>query len=337
MPHVLPLRNALDIRSLFTLRQLIRDHRVNLIHAHNGRDYPLALLVSKLTRNPCVFSRHYYRLNRNPLTRALFRRVDLVLAVTKSLARKMTEELKVDPKRIRYIPNWTILHSHSPADALRVRRHFGLHKHHVVAVIGGINKNKGQKEFVDAAIDILQQRNDVSFIIVGVNQQVKRTQFYQQLRHTISSQGLEKDILFFDWMPDVQEILPAVTVTVVPSHNEAFGRIAIESMATGVPVVVANVGGLKEIVCDGETGLVASPYDHEDLAVKIQKLLNDGGMRTRLVAKARQMVDQKFSKDFVTASLEQAYHDTLRNHGKHRVATSRDASRGCHDVEQRRF
>jgi glycosyltransferase involved in cell wall biosynthesis len=194
-----------------------------------------------------------------------------------------------------------------------------------------------QKEFVDAAIDILQQRDDVSFIIVGTNQKVKRTQFYQQLRRTISGHGREKDILFLDWVPDVQEVLPAVTVTVVPSHNEAFGRIAIESMAAGVPVVVTNVGGLKEIVCNGETGLIANPNDPEDLAAMIQKLLNNAATRNRLSSKARQMVDQEFSKDTVTARMEQAYHDTLMNYGKHHIAASRDASPVCHDVEQRRL
>jgi glycosyltransferase involved in cell wall biosynthesis len=335
--HVLPLRNALDIRSLFKLRRLIRDHRVNLIHAHNGRDYPMAVLVSTMAGIPCVFSRHYYRLNRNPLTRILFRRVALVISVSRSLAKKMARELKVDPKRIRYIPNWAVLHAPPPSDASWIRHQFGLRKDHVVAVIGGINKNKGQKEFVDAAIAILQQRDDVNFIIVGANQEVKSTQFFQHLRNTISSQGREKDILFFDWVPDVQKILPAITVTVVPSRNEAFGRIAMESMAAGVPVVVTNVGGLKEIVCDGETGLIAKPDDSEDLAVKIQKLLNDADMRKRLSSKARQVLVQEFSKDVVVASLEQAYHDSLRNHGKHHFAASRVSLLDRHDIEQRRY
>ncbi|MDH3380982.1 MAG: glycosyltransferase, partial [Gammaproteobacteria bacterium] len=72
----LPLRGALDLASLYRLDRFIRTQDLDWINAHNGRDYPVAYMASRMTGAHCAFWRRYYRLNRNTLTRALFRRAD---------------------------------------------------------------------------------------------------------------------------------------------------------------------------------------------------------------------------------------------------------------------
>jgi D-inositol-3-phosphate glycosyltransferase len=104
----------------------------------------------------------------------------------------------------------------------------------------------------------------------------------------------------------------AADVSVVPSHYEPFGLVAIEAMASNTPVVASDVGGLQYTVVPEETGLLAPAQDDAAFAVAIDRILSDSEWRDRLGRAGRQRVEEKFSWNGVAAQLGKLYHKVLK-------------------------
>ena len=96
-----------------------------------------------------------------------------------------------------------------------------------------------------------------------------------------------------------------------PSYREGFGVACAEGMAHGKPVVASRVGGLLDLVVDGETGLVVEPGDIPGLRDALERLLDDRELRLRLGEAGRERAIERFAWPHVTAELIRAYGETL--------------------------
>ncbi len=303
----LPLRGALDCVSLWKLFRFIGAHRFDWINAHNGRDYPVAYLVGRSRGAHCALWRRYYRLNRSAFTRAVLRHADLVIALNEAQRLTMQTTVRVDPERLACIPNWIEApHADSSAPGSPLLPG-GCERPYRVAVFGNIHPHKGQKEFVEAAIQVLAKRSDVCFLIVGANEETRRSAYFAALHDMIEAAGRTSEIRFVDWVPDINPVLEQLTLTVVPSHGEAFGRVAAESMAAGVAVIGAEVAGLREIIHHGHNGILFPKGDSTALAGALTALLDNARLRERLAAAGRETVRREFSCDSVVNRIEGTY------------------------------
>ena len=112
--------------------------------------------------------------------------------------------------------------------------------------------------------------------------------------------------------PELQERLARAAVVAVPSHREGFGVVCLEAMAHGRPVVASAVGGLRDLVVDGETGFLVPPRDRDALRAALERLLADRELRARLGAAARDRAATRFSWDRVSGLTLEAYEAALR-------------------------
>jgi L-malate glycosyltransferase len=110
----------------------------------------------------------------------------------------------------------------------------------------------------------------------------------------VHSLGLANDVRFFGEGVEVAEVLQDSDVFLLPSETESFGLGALEAMACGVPVVASNVGGLPEVVLDGETGFLAPVGNLEEMAKQVRRLLTDGDLHARMSLAARGRAEAHF-------------------------------------------
>jgi len=136
----------------------------------------------------------------------------------------------------------------------------------------------------------------------------------ERIESIVSELGLQDMTLFPGRLGEdnLHLYYAAADVSVVPSHYEPFGLVAIEAMASNTPVVASDVGGLQYTVVSEETGLLAPAQDDAAFAVAIDRILSDSEWRDRLGRAGRQRVEEKFSWNGVAAQLGKLYHKVLK-------------------------
>lgn len=167
----------------------------------------------------------------------------------------------------------------------------------VVTLVGRINRWKGQGVFIDAAVRLKQHAaNGVRFLIVG-DVADGQNHFRETMLETIRREGLEQLVVWHPFTPEIDVVWAASDIGVVPSTEpEPFGRVAIEAMAHGLPVIATAHGGLAEIVMPEVTGILVAPGSVQELADAIGRLIQSPALRQSLGNAGRQRQLDHFSQ-----------------------------------------
>lgn len=319
----LPLRNALDLKSVWQLSRYIRQHEIEIVHAHMARDYPLAMMaVNRVARatKPAraarlVITRHVlFPLNR--LHAFTLARVSSVIAVSEAVARSLTQQNIFPPHKLRIIPNGIDLARFVQAATTQsreaVRRSLQCAPDALlIGTVGELRELKGHEEFLLAASTIAQRFKHAHFIIAG-SDPTGTNEHRRLLERLVTKLKLEGRVHFTGWLEDVAPLLSALNVFVSASRNESFGLAIVEAMACGAPVVATATEGAREIIEDEASGALVSIGDVEALAVAVCAMLEDADKRKRMSSHALQTVRERFSLTRMVEETEKIYMGALK-------------------------
>jgi glycosyltransferase involved in cell wall biosynthesis len=192
-----------------------------------------------------------------------------------------------------------------PARGVSFRKRFGIPENkQVVAQISWIIPEKGIPDLLETAKLVCDQRSDVHFVIVGEG--AYRTEYARKAE----SLGLGDFVTWTGLIADpfAEGVYDAADVVCQLSRwNELFGWMIAEAMAFGKPIVATRVGGIPEVVTDGETGYLAERGDHAAAANKVLSLLDDSALRKVMGEKGRFAVSTQFSLRENVAQLLETY------------------------------
>lgn len=162
-----------------------------------------------------------------------------------------------------------------------------------LVISGTIQKSKGQEEAVRAVIELVKHRGrQVELVLAGYAQ----AEFQAYLQEIIDSEGVSDCIHIVSFQEDVLAVVEAADAVLVCSRMEGFGRVTLEAMLMEKAIVATNTGGTPEMLCDGETGLLYSPGNVQQLADSIERLQEDPVERARLGRNAGQYASKKFTR-----------------------------------------
>ncbi len=196
---------------------------------------------------------------------------------------------------------------HPSNEGEEVREELGLEDEKLITYVGRIVYHKGLEYFVQAAKH-LRDRN-VKLLLIGTGD------FREELEEIIKRENIEDKVIFAGRVSN--EKLPkyyaATDVFVLPSVSrlEAFGIVALEAMSSGVPVIVSDIPGVREVIVEGKHGLLAEPMNSKDLAGKIRTLLENPDMAERMGENGRKRVKEKFTWKKVAKEIENVYYSML--------------------------
>lgn len=168
----------------------------------------------------------------------------------------------------------------------------------LVVMVARFQKVKGHHTFQEMVKRIAPQCPDVQFLIAGEDTfGVAKDESYRQamLNNAASDPILKNHLHYIGFHDDVEKILAAADIVVCASEFESYGKVNIEAMSTGTPVVSTNRGGPAETVLDGKTGYLVDVTDIDILSEKVSELLKNPRKRQQLGESARQHVIEKFS------------------------------------------
>ena len=167
-----------------------------------------------------------------------------------------------------------------------------------VGSVGSLWKAKGYPYMIEAAKIILQKRDDIFFSIAGDGKD-----FYK-LHNLIGKLGLTEKFRLLGFQREIPSILLKWDIYVQPSLWEGQCITVIEAMASGLPVVATNVGGIPESVIDGYNGFLVPPRDPKALADKIIELIDNPELRTNMGERSRKIAEEKYSLDNMVNRIE---------------------------------
>ncbi|MCL4552105.1 MAG: glycosyltransferase, partial [Candidatus Marsarchaeota archaeon] len=181
----------------------------------------------------------------------------------------------------------------------------------LIGMIGHFHWFKGHLDFLGAAA-ILKERtaHRLKFLIVGRELELRRS-YPLLVKEKIDRLQLNEEMILAGYRKDVPDLLNAMDVLVVPSIYEPLGVIVMEGMAAGKPIVASRVGGIPEMVIDGEHALLFPSRDVQCLAACIERLLDEPELVRDLGAKARARVCERFSPEMAAAAYEHLYDSIL--------------------------
>jgi len=299
----LPMRGAGAAMTLRHLARVVREQRVDIIHTHLTRAAYYGLLLGLLTRKPVVSTVHVFTCD--PAYRWLSRMGNLIIAVSDAVRRWLIE-YGVPASVIQTVYNATdfVSLNGANADAPReVRSEFGLPLHSkIIGVFAKVTHSKGQDLLLEALPQVLRLHRDVYVLFVGSAESA----FARQTQQRATRLGVHRHVIFTGLRTDVARLMQAVDVVVMPSRSETFGLAALEAMALGKPVIATRVGGLPELVRDGETGILVD-LTAASLAHALDELLASNELRVRLGETARTLVCRYYTPEQMVQHIESVY------------------------------
>jgi glycosyltransferase involved in cell wall biosynthesis len=311
--HDVALRNSLDLWSAGQVARLVREHGIEILHAHLGRDYLPTILAARMAGGgEIVLTRHHYLpLGNNLVYRRALRRVARVIAVSEGVRRRLIADAGLDPRRVVTIPNWVCLDEFArlpEREAARAR--LGLGHRFVITTIGRLVPAKGQEDVIRAAEIVARRVPEGAFLLIGDDPD-SRNRYEKKLRDLIHRLGLHERVRLLGYRSDLRDVWAATDLVVVPSHEEAFSLVLIQAMAAGIPTIAYRTGGPAEILSEGDVGRLVPVGDVAALAAAIVELLTDAKLRARYSRAGRAAVVVRFDRNAVITRIEALYREVL--------------------------
>lgn len=292
------MRADWDIAAARKIRSRLRTWRPDIVHAHDARAHAMAMLaLVGQSGIPLVVTR---RVPFTPRSAGIKygNRVTRFIAISDAVKKAMIEG-GVGGGRIDVIHSG-IANPSTAAPQRQWREELGWPVDSVVCgIVGAMTAEKGTDMLEPISRDIPEEvRRRVRLVLIGGG---------------ASGMGSIGGIPAYS-AGFVEEITPAVAgldILLHPARAEGLGTAVLEAMAVGVPPVVFAVGGLTEVIVDGENGLLVPPEDTRQFAASTARLVIDQGLRSRLGAAARERA-KTFGADEMTKGVEAVYHRLLR-------------------------
>jgi glycogen synthase len=257
-------------------------------HLANRFRCPLAVTI-----HATEYGRHQGWVEKHPqshihgVEKWMANRADRVIACSAYMREHISDIYGLPEERIAVIPNGIDPADLVPVDDLdTLRSRFAAPDERLVLLVGRLVYEKGFQLALEALPGLIERVGNVRFIVAGSGTAE------QELREQATRLGLDDHGTFVGWIGDdvLHSLYRIADLTVVPSIYEPFGLVALEAMASGCPCLVADTGGLREVVPNDDVGLRFHSRDPDSLGQMAERLLTDVDLRNRLVAEASEHV-----------------------------------------------
>ncbi len=286
-----------DLRAFFSLWRLLIREKPAIVHTHTSKAWLLGRWAAKMACIPVIIHTphgHVFYGHFSNFVSKVFLVLEKITSPITDITVALTEVERKDYIRLKACVPDNTLTIHSGVDIDRyidaqanideIRRSLGLNpKELVVGTVGWLLPIKGPMYLLQAMVSIWKSNSDINLIFVG------KGALENELRTEASRMEVSDRVKFLGWRDDIPEIMQALDIFVLPSLNEGMGRVLVEAMAAGKPIVASGVGGILDLVKHGQNGLLVKPGDANGLALAIKQLLMDKEMRDKMGKNGRFM------------------------------------------------
>jgi len=308
-----PAAAVLNAGSIHRLRRIIRREGVDLVFT-NSAAIGCGARAARRAGVPHVWAIHEVLGGEEPFLRSLRGARALTAFIAGASARiivnsQLTASAFRDPAKIVFVPNGMEIASGGGVRREAMREELGLADGDFAAgIVGKMFEGKGQKEAVQATALLAERHPRFKLLVIG---EPRDEAYARDLRAFVAARRLERHVLFLGYRPDLDDVLKVLNAVVVASVVESLGRIALEGMAAGVPVLAVKAGGLTEIIRPGENGFLIESRAPEEIARGLEFLIGNPGAVAAAVAGGYRTIREEYSLEKQIRGVEGVLADVL--------------------------
>jgi glycosyltransferase involved in cell wall biosynthesis len=297
--HLIPCTGRLDRTAIRRIRELAVQANADVIHAHGYKADLYVYFALRGSSLPLVSTCHTWY-NHDPkdrffgvVDRFVLRSYGNIVAVSEGVREELLGA-GVRADKISMIQNGIDLRTFDRASAV-VKSELGWSDYPLIGLVGRLSKEKGADIFLTAASRVLNQLPDAKFVVVGDGPDRAK------LDALIDELGIRGSVRMLGRRDDMPAVYASLDLMVSSSRREGLPIAILEGMASRLPLIATPVGAVPTVVLDGRTGVLVPAEAPELLATVIIGLLRDDSERERLGSAARQLVEDQFSAQRMTA------------------------------------
>jgi len=300
-----------SLTALFRLTRYLFKVRPTIVHSFLFRANILSRIAAFFAGVPLIISsvrvmggeKNYY----HTVEKITSFMVDHYITVSESVKDYLIHKADLLPEKITTVYNGVTLNWTGAGMEDKVSMPFGLEpQDSVVLSMGRLHRQKGYDYFIRAIARVKREVPRVKVLIAGEGEEENN------LKNLVRSLDLTKEIIFTGLSLDVGKILSFTGLFVLPSLWEGMPNAVLEAMSAAKPVVATHVGGVPELVADGETGILVPPEDTEALARAIVDLLQDPPRGRSMGEAGRERVQAHFSMTAMVTKTDYLYQELLK-------------------------
>ncbi len=317
-----------NLRSIYQLTKLIRQHQYDLVHVHTPIAAVLGRIAAKLADvKRIVYTAHgfpFHDLSSPSQYRFYFTVEKFAALLTDLILSQNHEDVATaqksglcPPEKIRYLGNGVDIDRFNraavdPIHQSKLQKSLGIPDtaEMIIGTIGRLTRKKGSGYLIEALAKLLPQFPNLHVLVIGGQLSTDPEPFYPEIVERIRTLGIEKHVTLTGQREDIPELLGLLDIFTLPTFtHEGLPRSILEAMSMGLPVVATDIRGCREAVVDGETGLIVPPQDSEKLAEALGKLLLDSELRQAYGKAGRQRVEAEYDQRLVFERLAEYYQE----------------------------
>lgn len=300
-------KDSLDYSLFFKIADILKKEEISIVHSHDSSTNLYAGIAAKIAGVKNVINTEhggiYFETGRKKfINRFLCFLNKKIVCVSQSTKNDLIG-MGLPVNRLEVIPNGLAFSKFDiKIDRSNKRKELGLcDSDFIICCVGRLSREKNHKMLLDSAKSVLKKIPHAKFLLAGDGP------LKEYLKKYASDSMISDKIIFLGSRKDIPEILKISDCFAACSDSESFGLSVLEAMAVGVPVVSTCAGGLKEIVKDGETGILIERNDTAGLVSAICRIKEDTLLREKIVFNAKKMVKDNYKIENMIRKYEELY------------------------------
>jgi len=309
IPRLKNFNPLINIRSIYQLLYLLKKEKIALIHGNGTRENLVGGLAGIARGIPVVWHcRNLILPGMADWERYFYKFPSFIIANSQAVSSRFSFQGTI-PSKVKVIYNGVDIDEFSPGiDGNKIRDEFGISREAIlIGLVGRIGEGKGHNYFLQAVQLVNQHCLNCRFMIVGDAIFNEGLSWKSSLIKLSEDLGISSCVTFTGYRSDIPLIMGSLDILTLATEAEPFGRVIIEAMATGKPVIATHAGGVPEIVLDGKTGILVPPRDSYAMAEAMLTLIRDFRLRRTMGELGRERAEKVFSIKTMIKYIEELY------------------------------
>jgi glycosyltransferase involved in cell wall biosynthesis len=287
---------------LFRVSFFILKNRIKLVYTSQFRSQLVIGWVAKLLGRKVIWHIHGEEQLNNLLGKVSVTAADKIIVVSHTLLKRYTEQFPQWKNKFATVLNGVEIMAAEPKKRNRL---------FTITMVGTLISGKRQDLAIIACAKLLQMGYQVQLFILGDKPPWHTDDYLESLQNLVNHYGISSSVSFLGWVENPSNALVHSDVFILPSDTEGMPLSIIEAMAHGLPCISTNVGGVPELIIDGETGFLIKPSDADELAKKLQFLIDHPERCEQMGQKAKERYECCFTKELFLNGVADVIHTII--------------------------